>query len=274
MLDFPSSNIGTLPGLELQIIQDKILLFLFCSIRISAFLISSPIFGAGYVLLPVRILFGMVLTLSVFQHQSDLIEIQTITSSIGVILIIKEIAIGLSAGLILTIWFSAASLAGEKIASTSGLAFAAQVDPNTGSSTPVISQILMLFLLVIFLAIDGHLIVLRTMLDSYEYIRIDSIPTLDILLKTGIGAAGSMFLAATIIMLPVSVLLLMVNLSIGVMTRSAPTLNLFSFGFPITLLGTFIFLYFSASSIGFAMSDLVESAIVSMQDMIWGITYG
>ena len=48
----------------------------------------------------------MVLTLSVFQHQSDLIEIQTITSAIGVILIIKEIAIGLSAGLILTIWFS------------------------------------------------------------------------------------------------------------------------------------------------------------------------
>ena len=52
MLDLPISNIGTLPGLELQIIQDKILLFLFCSIRISAFLISSPIFGAGYVLLP------------------------------------------------------------------------------------------------------------------------------------------------------------------------------------------------------------------------------
>ena len=113
MLDLPINNIGTLPGLELQIIQDKILLFLFCSIRISAFLISSPIFGAGYVLLPVRILFAMVLTLSIFQDQSALIDVQTITSSIGIILIAKEIAIGLSAGLVLTIWFSAASLAGE-----------------------------------------------------------------------------------------------------------------------------------------------------------------
>ena len=141
MLDLPINNIGTLPGLELQIIQDKILLFLFCSIRISAFLISSPIFGAGYVLLPVRILFAMVLTLSIFQDQSALIDVHTITSSIGIILIAKEIAIGLSAGLVLTIWFSAASLAGEKIASTSGLAFAAQVDPNTGSSTPVISPV-------------------------------------------------------------------------------------------------------------------------------------
>ena len=220
MFDLPVNNIGTLPGLELQIIQDKILLFLFCSIRISAFLISSPIFGAGYVLLPVRILFAMVLTLSIFQDQSALIDVQTITSSLGIILIAKEIAIGLSAGLVLTIWFSAASLAGEKIASTSGLAFAAQVDPNTGSSTPVVSQILMLFLLVIFLAIDGHLIVIRTMLDSYEYINIDTMPTLDILLKTGIGAAGSMFLAATIIMLPVSVLLLMVNVSICLLYTS------------------------------------------------------
>ncbi len=274
MIDLASNNIGILPGLELQLVLDKILLFLFCSVRISAFLISSPIFGAGYVLLPVRVLFAMVLTLSIFQDQSNSIDIQIITSSMGVILLIKEIAIGLSAGLVLTIWFSAASLAGEKIASTSGLAFAAQVDPNTGSSTPVLSQILMLFLLVIFLAVDGHLIVLRTLLDSYEYVKIDNIPTLGILLKTGIGAAGSMFLAATIIMLPVSVLLLMVNLSIGVMTRSAPTLNLFSFGFPITLLGTFIFLYFSASSIGFAMSDLVDAAIKSMQDMLWEISHG
>ena len=274
MLDISQADIGLLPGLELPILLDTILLFFFCSIRIAAFLIASPIFGAGYVILPVRILFGMVLTLSVFQNHSIVLDTETMASALGVILIIKEIAIGLSAGLVLTIWFSAASLAGEKIASTSGLAFAAQVDPNTGASTPVISQIFMLFLLVVFLALDGHLIVLRTLLDSYEFIPIDSIPTLGILIKSGIGAAGSMFLAATVIMLPVSIILLMVNVSIGIMTRSAPTLNLFSFGFPITLLGTFIFLYLSASTIGFAMSDLVEASIQSMQDMIWGISNG
>jgi len=274
MLDISQADIGLLPGLELPILLDTILLFFFCSIRIAAFLIASPIFGAGYVILPVRILFGMVLTLSVFQNHSIVLDTETMASALGVILIIKEIAIGLSAGLVLTIWFSAASLAGEKIASTSGLAFAAQVDPNTGASTPVISQIFMLFLLVVFLAIDGHLIVLRTLLDSYEFIPIDSIPTLGILIKSGISAAGSMFLAATVIMLPVSIILLMINVSIGIMTRSAPTLNLFSFGFPITLLGTFIFLYLSASTIGFAMSDLVEASIQSMQDMIWSISNG
>ena len=270
---FPQ-NIGAIPGLELQYILDQLLLFFFCSIRIQAFLISAPIFGAGYVILPVRILFGMVLTLIIFHIHGSAVDIDSIASSIGIIIILKEIAIGLGAGLVLTIWFSAASLAGEKIASTSGLAFAAQVDPNTGASTPVLSQILMLFLLVIFVAIDGHLIVLRTLLESYEFIKIESFPTLDILLKTGIGALGSMFLAATMIMLPITIILLMVNLANGVVARSAPTLNLFSFGFPLTLLGTFILLYFSASSLGFAMSGLVDSAIQNMQDMLWGIEHG
>ena len=274
MFNISQANIGSLPGLELQIILDNILLFFFCSIRISAFLIASPIFGASYVILPVRILFGMVLTLTVFQDQSSTLDVDTIASATGVILLIKEAAIGLSAGLVLTIWFSAAAIAGEKMASTSGLAFAAQLDPNTGSSSPVLSQILMLFLLVIFLSIDGHLIVLRTLLDSYEFIPITSLPTLDIILKSGIGAAGSMFLAATIIMLPISIALLMINVSIGIITRSTPTLNIFSFAFPVTLLGVFILLYFSVSTIGFAMSDLVESSINYMQDMIWGIKNG
>ena len=133
MFNISQANIGSLPGLELQIILDNILLFFFCSIRISAFLIASPIFGASYVILPVRILFGMVLTLTVFQDQSNTLNVDTIASATGVILLIKEAAIGLSAGLVLTIWFSAAAIAGEKMASTSGLAFAAQLDPNTGS---------------------------------------------------------------------------------------------------------------------------------------------
>ena len=267
MLPLTTQTIMGLPGLELQGLITLILQFFVAMLRIGAFLISSPLLGARWIPLQVRLIISVMLTLIIWQYTTP-ISVEVLTSHQAIIIVFSEIFIGLSAGLILTIWFSAASLAGEKIASTSGLAFAAQVDPNTGSSTPVISQILMLFLLVIFLAIDGHLIVIRTMLDSYEYINIDTMPTLDILLKTGIGAAGSMFLAATIIMLPVSVLLLMVNVSIGVMTRSAPTLNLFSFGFPITLLGTFIFLYFSASSIGFAMSDLVEAAIISMQDIM------
>jgi len=76
------------------------------------------------------------------------------------------------------------------------------------------------------------------------------------------------------IMLPVITLLLMINLTIGVVTRSAPTLNLFSFGFPISMLGVFFILYISTDVLGYAFNDLIEAAIDSIERSIAGIAYG
>ena len=83
-----------------------------------------------------------------------------------------------------------------------------------------------------------------------------------------------MFLAATIIMLPIAMVLLLINMTIGIITRSAPQLNLFSFGFPISLLAVFIVLFFSAAAIGASAESLIESALTAMQTLIGGLAYG
>ena len=75
------------------------------------------------------------------------------------------------------------------------------------------------------------------------------------------AASGSMFLNASIIMMPVVIIILLINVSIGIITRSAPQLNLFSFGFPMTMLGTFIVLYLSIRNFGFAFSDLIDTSL-------------
>jgi flagellar biosynthetic protein FliR len=204
----------------------------------------------------------------------DIPDSQLIGTATGVMIIVKEISIGLAAGLIMTIWFSAAALAGEKIASTAGLGFAAQMDPASGAQTPVVSQILNLLLVVLFLSLDAHLLVISIMLKSYEISPIAYSPDLSVLVASGIEAAGMMFFAAAIIMLPVITLLLMINLTIGVVTRSAPTLNLFSFGFPISMLGVFFILYISTDVLGYAFSDLIEAAVDSIERSIAGIAYG
>ena len=136
------------------------------------------------------------------------IDVNMLTSSAGMTLIFIEIAVGLTAGLTLTIWIAAMLMAGEKIASSSGLGFAAQVDPTTGANTPVVSQILYLFLLVIFISVDGHLLAIATMMESYRILPLGSPVAPDVLIAAGIGAAGSMFLAAAIIMLPIAMVLL------------------------------------------------------------------
>jgi len=83
-----------------------------------------------------------------------------------------------------------------------------------------------------------------------------------------------MFTSATLIMLPFAVVLLLLQISIGVITRSAPTLNLFSFAFPITMLAVFFIVYLSMASIGNGLSNLADDAILSMQEMMESLING
>ena len=148
------TTLPPLPGLDLIKLTEITSSFFLSSIRIAAFLLSSPLFGARYVLLPVRILISMTLAIVVFNNlpSNFSTDMQNLDLPNLLVLIFKEIAIGLTGGLILTIWFSAAGLAGEKIATSCGLGYAMQVDPSSGTSSPVISQILTLFLIVIFIS--------------------------------------------------------------------------------------------------------------------------
>jgi flagellar biosynthetic protein FliR len=273
MLGLATQEVMKLPGIDLQFITELLLIFLLSTLRIGAFLLSSPIFGARWLPLQVRIVMAFALGTAI-AGQAPPVDAMTLTSAAGVMMMLVEIAIGLTAGLTLTIWFSAILLAGEKIAASAGLGFAAQVDPSTGGQTPVVSQILYLFLLVIFLSVDGHLLAIGTMLESYRILPIGGTVNPGLLLEAGISAAGSMFLAATIIMLPIALVLLLINVTIGIITRSAPQLNLFSFGFPISLLAVFITLYFSASALGGSAQSLIESALTAMRVLIGGLGDG
>ena len=189
-------------------------------------------------------------------------------------MIITELLIGIAAGLILTIWFSAAVLAGEKIATSAGLGYAAQIDPNSGGQTPVVSQMLSLFMIILFLGINGHLVVLRTMLESYSYLPIGAMPAWGAFIKGGISAASAMFVAASIIMLPIAIIMLLINLAVGVITRSSPQLNLFSFAFPMSLLAIFILFYLSVDSMSHALKDLGISAMENLHLVMEAMSYG
>ena len=204
---------------------------------------------------------------------SSTIGSNLITSSVGISIFI-EIAIGLTAGLTLTILFAAMLLAGEKIATSSGLGFAQQIDPTSGARAPIVSQILYLLLIVVFVSIDGHLLAIATMLESYQILPVGLPVAPEILFSAGIRAAGSMFVAAAIIMLPITMIMLMINVGVGVISRSAPTLNLFSFGFPITLMAVFILLYFSVGVLGNNAQDLVNNGLSNMQTLIGDLADG
>jgi len=249
-----------LSGISLQSLPIYLLLLMISSLRIGAFLVASPFFGSRMVPLTVRIVFAIALGIGLVSH----LKFPPVEFLVGVKLvpiIFQELFIGIACGLVLNILFSSVILAGEKIAATSGLAFAAQIDPTSGAQSPVISQIFQLFLLILFFTVNGHLIVFELFYKSYEMVPIGSFYNFKDVVKEAINSTNSIYQNAVIIVLPIVSILFFMNLGIGFITKSAPQLNLFSFGFPLTILGTFFALYFSVDALQYVFSGLIDEAI-------------
>lgn len=264
---------GELPGLAIQDLMDQALIFLIVSLRIGAFLLSAPFFGSRMIPLPVRIVFSAALA-AFLMGRVVVPPIEPLTTLSVLHIVAQELAIGLSAGLLLTISFAAVALAGEKIASTAGLSFAFQIDPNSGGQMPLIGQLFTLFLTIIFLSLNGHLVAFAILMESYNFMPIGAGVDYVTLFKLGENAGATMFATAAHLMLPIVTVLFLVNVSIGIITRSAPTLNLFSFGFPITLIVVFLLLFVSAEPLGFAFHDLITSTLSNLDDHLRGAAIG
>ena len=267
------NELGQLPGLNLQDLTLFFLLILVASLRVGAFLIAAPFFGSRMVPLQIRIVFSFclgfwILDVAAFPDRSVLMSAKLIP------IIFQEIIIGLSAGMVVTIAFASVSMAGEKIAATSGLAFASQVDPTGGGQSPVISSFLTLFMIVIFFAINGHLVVFGLIYDSFDSIPIGTFEDYSRLPTMGLASAELMLKTSAVLMLPIVSILFLVNVSIGFITKSAPQLNLFSFGFPMTILGAFFILYFSVDALAFGFQDLAKATLKLLGNLLLGDANG
>ncbi|MBL8384064.1 MAG: flagellar biosynthetic protein FliR [Burkholderiales bacterium] len=159
------------------------------------------------------------------------------TSWNGFGVLAQQVAVGAAMGFMLRLMFAAIELAGDLMGLSMGLSFATFVDPQNSDQTPLIGSYLGVLASLVFLAINGHLIVVNGIVESFRAFPVGSMPS------TGAGTlrdfalmGGEIFRVGVHLALPVIAALLVVNLAIGVMTRAAPQLNLMSFGFPVGLL--------------------------------------
>ena len=267
MLQPPAFNYDSgIPGLELAELLSYAVQYAFGMLRIGAFILSAPFFAARYIMLPVRIMMSVILTLPVV-NSVPMPTVDQLVTLTAVPMILTELTIGLAAGLVLSIIFGSASVAGDRIAATAGLGFAAQIDPASGTSVPVVSQLFSLFMLATFVAVDGHLIALNILIDSYTLLPPGGPMNAGPLLAAGKEAVSYMFNFSVQLMMPVVSVLLLVNVLIGVITRSAPQMNIFSFGFPMTLTMTVVLLFFGAPVLGKACEWVLGSSLELMEHM-------
>lgn len=264
---------GGLPGLALTEVLASALGFLFAILRVGAFAISAPIFSARFVPLPVRIIISVGLGVAV-AARVQMPPPQDLGGIAALPMVLVEISIGLAAGLILQLLFASAAMAGDRIANAAGLGLAAQVDPATGAQTPVIGQFFQLFLMVLFVAEDGHLIAVRLLIESYEVVGPGAAFDPAAMMTAGLSVVAPMFTNAVRLMMPVVSVLLILNGVIGVITRSAPQLNIFAFGFPLTMTVSIAVLFITAPMLAPTMSDMIAEALAAVGAMIEGLADG
>lgn len=209
--------------------------FIWPLIRISAMFIAMPVFSMHGVSARVRLVLSVALTLVVMPLLPPLPAVELFSYQ-GVAVALQQVLIGLATGFIVQMVFAAVVFGGQGIAYSMGLGFASMVDPQNGQQVPVISQLYVITSTLIFLGVDGHLVLIQMLLDSFK-----TLPIADIGLEASdlwaiIAWSSRVFAGGLLLALPVIASLLLVNVSFGVATRAAPQLNIFSVGFPVTLL--------------------------------------
>ncbi len=206
---------------------------LFPFIRIMAAIFSAPILGNRSI--PIRLRVGLALLLA-FAAASVAPMSVPLDSPHAFAYAIRETLIGASLGLLLQLVFAAATLAGDAIGLQMGLGFAFFVDPQSSAQSPLVGSLYATIAGLLFLALDIHLLVIGGLMESFRVLPIDAPLHTSLGLNAVAAAGGEMFRLALSMALPALAALLLANLALSVLARTAPQLNLFAVGFPATLI--------------------------------------
>jgi len=236
-------------------------------LRISAFLAFSSIFSIRAVNLRIRISIAVVLTIFL-SMQLEIPRIDPVTAE-GLKEIFNQLFIGFAMALIMQLTTAAIVLAGQAVSGSMGLSMATMVDPTMGS-VPVVSQFFNILGTLVFLSIGGHLIVFGLLLESFTLFPIGKVLMTQDLLGKMTAWGAMMFVAALLISLPVVITLLFVNIGVGFITRAAPSLNIFSVGFPAILLSGFVVMWLAIPSMVNRMSWWWVQTFGQMRGMLLG----
>jgi flagellar biosynthesis protein FliR len=229
--------------LDLAQLQPLIATLFFPFVRIGACIMVSPVFGAQYV--PRRLKIVLALAISVLIAPTlPKAGMPELLSGASVAITAQQLLIGVAIGFLLQMTFDTLALSGQVLANSMGLGFAFNIDPLRGVSTPALGQLYVILGTLTFLSLDGHLALLQLLVDSFRGIPVTGEGFDRDALKILADWGGLMFSGALRIALPGVTALLVVNLAFGVVSRAAPSLNLFAVGLPVTLvMGIAVVLY-------------------------------
>jgi len=237
--------------------------------RIAALVAAAPVTGSRSVPMRARLALAVAITIVVAPMLPPVPAVDPFSFA-AVMIIIQQVLIGTAMGFALQLVFEAIITGGQVVAMQTGLGFASMVDPQNGVQVPVVSQFYLLAVTLLFLGLNGHLLLIRILVDSFKTVPIAPAGITRDGLWTLVSFGTQMFAGAVWLALPVTASLLMVNLAFGVMARAAPQLNIFSIGFPITMLLGFLAIYYLFPTVVPQFSSMMNDGFTLVHKLIVG----
>ena len=233
--------------------------------RITALLMFMPIIGTQLVSARVRLYLALAICVLIMPTLPPVPAIDAINLQ-AFIWVAQEILIGAMLGFVLQLLFQVFVIAGQIVAIQMGLGFASMVDPANGVSVPVIGQLFMILVTLLFLAMNAHLVVFEVLAESFFTLPVGSGFLVESYLEIALKL-GWVMGAALLMVLPAVTALLVVNLAFGVMTRAAPQLNIFSIGFPLTLVLGMVIVWIGMADILSQYQRFATEALQFLREM-------
>jgi len=235
--------------------------------RIASFLMAIPMIGTQ--LVPMRVRLGLAIAMTAVLV--PVLPSAPVLNGLSVetyLLIAQQVLVGSALGFSLHIFFQVFAVGGQLIANQMGLGFASMTDPANGVSVVVLGQFYLMLVTLLFLAMDGHLIMFNVIVTSFEILpatvlHFESLRVMDI------AVAGTwLFSGALLMSLPAVTSLLIINLAFGIMTKAAPQLNIFAIGFPLTMTLGLVITWMSLSGFLGQFEMITDHALTVIQGLL------
>lgn len=241
--------------------------FLWPFFRLLALIGTAPLFGESTI--PARIKIGLAALIAlVVSPTIGKLPLVPVYSFEALPIILNEVGIGLATGFTMRLVFAVVQQAGEIIGLQMGLSFASFFDRAAGGQTMVLARLLNIVAMLLFLALDGHLLMLGALVDSFQGLPISAIPAAAEGWQAVARAGGMVFSSGLLLALPMIAALLTLNLAMGILNRASPQLSVFAVGFPITLSSGLLVLMLVMPQMGSYMQRMIESGLDAVSTVL------
>ncbi|MGY1820373.1 flagellar biosynthetic protein FliR [Geodermatophilus sp. SYSU D00079] len=248
--------------MDLEVPATTLAALLLGTARAAGFVMLSPPFASRSIPAPVKGALALALSVALLSRIAP--ELPEPTAGFLVVGAITEVVIGAALGFVVQLLFAAVQYAGDIIDITGGFTMQPAYDPLSMTQTGSIGRLHYLLATTLLFTSGGHLLIVRGFATSYEGLPVGGDVPTEQLGQVLLTAFAMMFLAALQIAGPMVAVLLLADVALALLSRAAPALNIFAFGFPVKIMLTLALLGLTFPLLPSALDALLDAATRAM----------